>query len=416
MSSFLQKAKYPSFFHTFPMLHARNTVIAIATIAISTTFFALLPSLAHAEEAGTITVEQKGADYLGIQRLGKWGLATPVGVVEEELETFSENRIAGNYALTIRPPAGATQVIEVYEGGALIETFDSRTAHGEILSGSTLKFSIIYTFSLVGNVSVNSNPPNIPFELKGPAGSLKGKTPATFENRVEGAYTIYYKLPKACKPPPPISRKLESKAENIGRIGFSFESFCSALKKDTQPEKEEPKKEEEKPPVKKPARVIKNSVRVALSSNSAEVAAGGTASLSLVVLNRSSVALENLTVEVRYDGSKLSIGGARDARKSANKLEWTISSLPKGGKWQTNFSGNIADSIGNGDIVSASATVSGDDLKGVRSSQRSSSVQIGALKILPPTGAPLDLFALLALGIIGFMSLTVAGMQEFARR
>ena len=399
------------------LLHARNTIIAIITLAISTTFFALLPTPASAEEEiGTIIVEQKGVEYLGTQRLGKWGLATPTGVVEEKLETFSEERSAGNYALTIRPPAGSVPSIEVYEGGTLKETFSSRTAHGKLLSGSTLKFSILYTFSLIGNISVNSTPSDIPFELRGPAGSLEGKTPATFENRVEGSYTVYYKLPKSCKTPPPISRKLKMNGEKAGRIGFSFESLCNAFNGTTS--KEEPKREEEKPPVKKPTSrtTTQSPVRVALSSNSAEVAAGGTARLSLVVLNRSDAALENLTVEVRYDGSKLSIGGARDARKSANKLEWTISSLPKGGKWQTNFSGNIANSIGNGDIISASATVSGDAMTGVRSSQRSSSVQIGALKNLPPTGAPIDLFALLALGVIGFLSLAIAGVQEFARR
>ena len=362
-----------------------------------------------ADEEGFVIIEQINTKFLGVKRIGSWGLATPFGAIDGESEKIElKKKPLGNYALTVDPPDGAVSKIEVYQDDVLTETLEARTAHGKIVSsGGTLKFTIKYAFSQVGEVSVTSTPNGIPFTIKGPVETFDGVTPESYQNRVAGFYTVYYKLPKPCKPVLPISRKLEPD----GRLGFSTEFACEALKEDKKPEKpkEEPKEPEEP---KKPARRTQSPVRVSLGTASAEVTAGGSARYNIVVLNRGDDELEDLTVEYRYDSSKVTIQGARDASRSPNTLRWNIASLPSSGKWETGFSGAVAEGIGNGDTVLASVTVSGDDLAGVRSSQRSDSAQFGVIKELPQTGVEFELFALLALVVTSFFSLALSGVKE----
>lgn len=395
----------------------KSTGIKSLSLILSVTLIAaLMPtSVATAADGdtGSVLVEQLNTEYLGSKRIGSWGIGTPYGTIEGESEKVElKKKPLGNYTLTVRPPDGAVSKIEVYQDGTLAETFESRTAKGKLVSsGGTLKFTIKYSYSLIGDVSVISVPSGIPYTLKGPAETIDGVTPESYQNRVAGFYTVYYKLPKPCKPVMPISRKLEAG----GRLGFSTEFACEALKKPVKPEPEpEPEPEE---PAGPPSRANQNPVRVSLTTASTEVPAGGNARYNIVVLNRSDDELKNLTVEYRYDSAKLTIQGARDASRSPNTLRWTIASLPSSGKWETGFGGAVAEGIGNGDMVLASVTVSGDDLAGVRSSQRSASAQFGVIKELPQTGVELELFALLALVVTSFFSLALSGVKEvvFAR-
>lgn len=394
------------------MSQAKRFLSLIFSIAL---IFSALPlqMVQAADEEGSIFIEQINTEFLGVKRLGTWGLATPLGAIEGESEEIElKKKSLGSYVLTVKPPAGAVAKIEVYQDDVLTETFESKTANGKLVSsGGTLKFTIKYSFSQIGEVSVTSEPSGIPYTLKGPIESFDGVTPGHYPDRVAGYYTAYYKLPKPCKPVLPISRKLEPG----GRLGFSTEFACDALKedkKDEEPkEEEEPKKEEPK----KPARRTQSPVRVSLGVASAEVTAGGSARYNVVVLNRSDDDLENLTVEYRYDSGKLTIQGARDASRSPNTLRWNIASLPSSGKWETTFTGTVSGAAANGDTVLASVTVSGDDLAGVRSSQRSDSAQFGVIKELPQTGAAMELFALVALIVTSFFSLALSGVKEIVR-
>jgi len=394
-----------------------STVKRFLSIALTTTLFlSVLPlqMVQAADEEGSITIEQLNTEFLGVKRVGSWGLATPFGAIDGDSEKIElKKKPMGNYALTVKPPSGAVSKIEVYQDDVLTETFEARTANGKLISsGGTLKFTIKYSFSQIGDVSVTSKPSKIPYTLKGPVETFEGLTPGHYPNRVAGFYVVYYKLPKPCKPVLPIARKLEAG----GRLGFSSEFACKSLKEDKEPPKPEPEPEPE-PEDKKPPRRTQSPVRVSLGTASAEVTAGGSARYNIVVLNRGDDELKDLTVEYRYDSAKLTIQGARDASRSPNTLRWTIASLPSSGKWETTFTGAVSDAAANGDTVLASATVSGDDLAGVRSSQRSDSAQFGVIKELPQTGAAMELFALVALVVTSFFSLALSGVKEvvFAR-
>jgi len=402
-------------------LSMRIQSVALALLLAGSLFAPLTSNAQSAtSDGGVVTIEQKHVDYQSVQRLGQWGLATPVGVIEGESEQIDlKKKPVGNYVLTVTPPAGAQSTIDVYQDGTLVSTSaDQRTANGKMVSsGGTLKFVITYSFIFVGNVSIGSTPSGIPFEIKAPAGViLKGRTPAEFPKSVEGTYAAYYILPKSCKPVQPISRKLEAN----NRINFSMEFNCAALTggtsssatsaSSTSSTSSTPK------PTPKPS-TTQSPVRVALSAAASEVTAGGTARYTIAVLNRGESDLSNLSVNFQFDSAVLEIQGARDAVRSGNSLVFPINSLPKDGKWETTFTATVDDSVVNGANISATATVSGDSINDVRASQRSASVSFGVIKVLPQTGvAATDVLMLLAIISAFFLSLMVAGVEVAVRR
>ena len=394
-----------------------------AALSILTLSSLLVPFMGNAATLtgdGIVTIEQKNVEYQGVKRLGKWGLATPVAVIEGESEYIDlKKKPMGNYVLTVTPPAGAKSAIEVYQDGSLVETFmDQRTAKGKIVSsGGTLKFVITYDFVLTGNVSVTSNPTGIDFELRAPAGViLKGKTPAVYPDSVVGTYAVYYRLPKSCKPALPLSRKLEANS----RINFETEFNCDALgggnssSSSSRPSSSSSSSSPAKPT--KPA-TTQSPVRIALSAAASEVTAGGTARYTIAVFNRGDSNLNDLSVDFRYDTAQLTITGARDAKKSGDSLVFPISSLPKDGKWEATFTATVSDSVINGATIAATATVTGDAIKDIRASQRSASVSIGAIKELPQTGIVMtDALMLLAMVSAFFFSLMIAGAEVIVRK
>lgn len=374
---------------------------------------------ALAADEGMVIVEQKNTEYQGIERLGQWGLATPVGVIEGESEFIElKKKPAGNYILTVTPPDGALSTIEVFENDVLKETFtEKKTANGKLTnSGGTLRFAITYVFSLIGNVAVTSDPTGINYELRGPAGFIsKGKTPANFPDSVAGTYTNYYLLPKECRKVLPISRTLEPNT----RVAFSSKFDCDALKNGAEPAPT-PTPTPIPTPAPAPRPSTQSPVRVSLSVASSEVTSGGTARYTLVVLNRGEDDHADLTAEFRYDASQLTIQGARDAQRDGNVLRYTISSLPKDGKWETSITATVNGSVANATTVSATATVAGDDIKDVRSSQRSDSAVFGVIRELPQTGValpiPFEFIAILALAMTSLYSMMLAGVQSMIGR
>lgn len=385
---------------------------------------ALLPvqSFAQSGGEGTVIIEQKNTEYQGMKRLGKWGLATPVGVIEGESERIEiKKKPTGNYILTVTPPAGALSTIEVFENDVLKETFNQKkTANGKLtISGGTLRFTVTYAFTLIGHVAVTSDPPGVNFELRGPDGFIaKGKTPINFPDSVAGTYTNYYLLPKECRKFLPVSRKLEPN----GRVGFSAVFDCAALGGGPRPTPTPAPKPTPPPPAPAPAPrpSTQSPVRVSLNVASSEVTAGGTARYTLVVLNRGEDDLKDLTAEFRFDASQITIVSARDTERSGNMLRYTIASLPKDGKWEASITATVNDSVTNGTNVSATVTVSGDDIKDVRASQRSDSAIFGVIKELPQTGVafllPFELIAILALACTSLYSVVLAGVQVMIGR
>jgi len=359
-----------------------------------------LANQALAADEGTLIVEQKDTEHFG-----EWGIGHSTGVIEGKEEIYTSTRSAGNYTITVTPPAGSVATIEAYEDDELKETFNSRTANGYLGSGSTLKFVLTYVFSKTGTVGVTSIPAGIPFDLKGPLKTYSGVTPESYTDIVEGTYAVHYKPSSPCITPRPMARSLKEG----GRIGFSIDLQCAksdsgnnVSSNNDEPEEEEEEQEEAPKPPK---------LRVSLTSSSREVTAGGTARASLIVVNRGEGTLDNLTIDYRYDSSKVEIQGGRGAQKQAGRMTWTIPSLSPGAKWSQSIGAKVKDSVTNGTNVSSTITVSGDDLSNIPIRSRSASSELGVITVMPATGIGFALDAIL-LAIFGLASLALIGTRE----
>ena len=359
----------------------------------------------HAQTGGigTVIVDQGDTEFLG-----SWGLATPVGVISGTTRLFtSTEKPAGNYSLTVTPPAGALVKIDVYNNDTLTKSDDSRTAAGILGSGGTLKFKMSYDFVLMGTVSVLSSPSGLQATLKGPRGAQTVTTPFTSDTMPEGSYSVTYILPKSCRPIPPLARNLETK----GRITFVHESKCEALiggassQSSSVSSSSSSSSSVSSQPA--PSRPV-NPLRVSLTSAAGEITAGATARMTVAVFNRGDSVLRNLTVDYRFDGAKLSVQGARGATMSPNQASWTIPSLAAGAKWEESFAVKADPALQNGTTLTSSVTVLGNDVSEVPASQRSASNQLSVIKMLPKTGVPLDLLYLLV-GAVSSGAVTIAG-------
>ncbi len=390
--------------------------IRIVSLSIAVTLSLLMTALwrvpnASAENAGTVIVDQRDTEFLG-----EWGLATPVGVITGTTRLFtSKEKPAGNYSLTVTPPAGALVHIDVLNEDTLTKSFDSRTAGGILGSGGTLKFVISYDFVLTGMVSVISDPPGLKAILKGPRGSQNVVTPFSADNMPEGTYSVTYLLPTGCRPVAPIARSLE-RGE---RVTFSHESLCPLLVGEPPEEPVPPPPPSPTPPPPPPSPPPtrpENPLRVSLSSATAEITAGATARLTASVFNRGTRILRNLTVDYRFDGTRLSVQGTQNGTIGTNQVTWTIPSLSPNEKWEESFAVRAGADLENGAILGSTITVLGEDLEDVALSQRSASRQLSVIKILPKTGVPLDL---LFLGVSAVSGLTVSaagGVRRMRRR
>ena len=207
--------------HTLSFSFRRRILTAALSVTIAVSF--MLPpfsrgSVARAEEGqGTIIVDQGKTPYVG-----SFGLSMPTGVLDGESRIFTTQKPAGQYALTVTPPAGAVVHIDVYNDDTLTKSFNERTATARLDAGQTLKFSISYAFTRVGHLSVTTNPPGIRANLRGPRGMQRITTPFSDEHMPEGTYSVTYLLPALCKSPPSAARRLVAK----GRVFFSQDIAC----------------------------------------------------------------------------------------------------------------------------------------------------------------------------------------------
>ena len=388
----------------------RTALLTAAALLVTGALY--LPQFAHAQTLGTVIVDQGNAAFLG-----DWGLATPTGVITGNTRLFtSEEKPTGNYALTITPPAGALVTIDVYNDATLTKSFDSRTATGLLGSGGTLRFHIMYDFSLLGTVSIVSTPPGLRATLKGPRGSETVTTPYSNDNMPEGTYSVTYILPTGCRPVAPIARSLQTK----GRITFSHDSQCPLLtggsSSSSSRSSSSSSSSSSTAPTPPPPTRPENPLRVSLTSGSTEITAGAGARLTASVFNRSNMTLRNLTVEYRYDNSRLSVQGVRNGVTGTNQVTWTIASLAPSAKWEESFGIKVAENLENGATLSSTVTVTGDDLQGVPVSQRSATRALSILKTLPATGVPFDLLYIIV-GASGSLVVTVAGgLRKMQRR
>ncbi len=139
----------------------------------------------------------------------------------------------GRYTMFITPPKGMSTHIYVYQNDVLVETID-RPQYSFDLTGQTVPhFVIQYSLGNTGFVGVTSDPPGVPFRLRGPNTTTEGVTPQSFDDVSVGQYSVTY-LPDGCPQPPAQSSDLK----NRSRVSFSIVLKCDTLQAQTNQKKE----------------------------------------------------------------------------------------------------------------------------------------------------------------------------------
>ncbi len=177
---------------------------------------------AHA--AGTISIEQKS----DVQAIGEWTIIFPNSESYIRLDRQSTMEAEpGRYTFSIKPPDGETATIVLSIDGVEVETVDLPQISFTLADGAAASLFIHLKLTNFGRVGVNSDPPGMPFTLRGPDGlTMKGITPQTFEEMPEGNYSVQY-TPKNCPAPPGKSDVLEKDSASYFFVKISCTTFES---------------------------------------------------------------------------------------------------------------------------------------------------------------------------------------------
>lgn len=187
-------------------------------------------------ESGTmlpasLTIEQKSP----IDAVGKWTLLRPGSdtISFRSRKYTIENITPGNFTLIVDSPQGMTTQLLLYDGTTLIKTLELPQLSFAVEAGKPMTMIIQYRLRKPGMVTVGSDPPGIPFTLKGPDRfEKKGTTPASFPDVPDGQYSVWF-APPGCPPPAAQSDILEKS----GRINLYIRIECSTLDLQKLPER-----------------------------------------------------------------------------------------------------------------------------------------------------------------------------------
>lgn len=201
------------------MLHMRRILASLALCGV------LSPAVVIAQSvpAGSITIEQETTS----EAIGEWTIIKPGDVQERGLIASKqvENPIPGSYTLIAQAPKGYNTELLLYSGSTIVQQLDVPQVTFTLAEGQQVRVVLRYHLSRVGEISVSSDPPGLPFTLTGPNRFEKeGVTPQGFTNVPEGQYSVTYHSPEGC-PQPPLQGLLLKKDE---QISFKVTIACDA--------------------------------------------------------------------------------------------------------------------------------------------------------------------------------------------
>lgn len=156
------------------------------------------------------------------------------------------------------------------------------------------------------------------------------------------------------------------------------------------------------------------SVLLQKTSDRKVVLAGGTVRYRVIVNNVTGSPLSGLTLTDRFNGDQLDVADAGGAAKVLDgSLEWNVPTLQPGDSWSASYALKAGASLASGTVLQNLAAINGAGLDAVALDKRISGTKVSVVTSLPSTGAPMDLLALLALGILPVMP---AAMQRKMKR
>lgn len=180
-------------------------------------------TLHDAAGIGTVTIEQKNGSENKVY--GTWTLLRQNSEpLEDSSESYTLDGIAaGSYTLFIEPPEGMMTSVRAYHGTEVIQYVQRPQLTFRLVNGENLRIAINYTLTRTGDISVQSDPPGMSFELTGPNDiKITGVTPMSYPDSPVGQYKVQYIAIDGCITPAPQSQLL---ALN-GRSSFNVTVDC----------------------------------------------------------------------------------------------------------------------------------------------------------------------------------------------
>ncbi|HAI98907.1 TPA: hypothetical protein DCL30_05270 [Candidatus Peribacteria bacterium] len=328
--------------------------------------------------------------------LGSWSLTKPDGSVlhnQQQVTSLVTPIAAGTYALNvIAPPTAKTQIV-AKDGANILRSVEGTTMSFLVTEGATI--TIVITYSFTGTITVDSNIPGVPFVIRGEANvvTYSGSTPAVYQAVPSQEYTVSYNTVDGCVTPRNQTRSLRAdyKITFFGDYRCDFPVDTGAI--------QTPVAEPQAPIVKKQEQKL---MRISLTANQTEVAAGGTVRYQLSVRNLSRTTMEDLAVSVQFDPSVMSISVpvGRQGEVRGNLVLWTIPAIFAGQTWNTEFGGIAADNLQAGTRLELTARASGTGLVESGTPVASLTHTIG-VALLPQTGMRTDILFLIVSTVAG---------------
>ncbi len=117
-----------------------------------------------------------------------------------------------------------------------------------------------------------------------------------------------------------------------------------------------------------------------------EVQPGGSVTYTITVRNRGAETLRNILVDERFSSAQQRSVEAAEGTVVSSGIQWTITTLEPGRSWVGRYRAQVAAVVRPGEEIPSTTTLSGEALLDIPTTQRSASVSVKVLQILPKTG------------------------------
>ncbi len=177
-----------------------------------------------APPSGNVRIEQTS----DIEAMGVWTLLKPNHESFERTDTTLDvpGLAPGQYSFFATPPQGTTTHIDLYLGDDVIKSSDTPQITFDIADKMSLRLVVKYSLTVFGKIGVSSEPPGMPFTLRGPDGFVEiGVTPVEFPKMPIGNYSVTYR-PDGCPQPPDKAGLLQSE----DRVDFNVQIVCKTFR------------------------------------------------------------------------------------------------------------------------------------------------------------------------------------------
>ena len=331
-----------------------ETLVKTGLLALVTAVGISASSGASAAGA-TLHVEQKSesASY------GEWMLAIPGGAnYTSALKTKVLTGLAtGTYRLTVRPLAGVTSHVKLYNNNILKEETSATFVVFDLKDGDMYRATI--TYSRNGTVEVRSEPSGVAFVMESGNGTkFTGTTPAVFNDMVPTWYRVSYDLAADCQAQKQQERGLIEGSSLI----FTVKLDCGSRHIATPGKTSKNLSTGAKPPViATNESEVSAAERILQTSSVGEVLPGGRVRVTVSVRNVTATTLQNVRVTDRFNPNAIEILEIRDGGYvDQNELKWNIPQITAGATWTTTFDIRVKETVKTGERVMLMATVTSD--------------------------------------------------------